>query len=79
MAFSAFVEWAFLGFLSGVLFIFWDMKNSLSQMKESVIELNGKIVLLIEKDEQARVDIDDHEDRLRILENNIRRKSHGVS
>ena len=34
-------------------------------------ELNGKIVLLIEKDEQARVDIDDHEDRLRVVERAI--------
>lgn len=61
MEFSQFMEWAFLGLCSGGVYILW-------QMKESITSLNTKIEVLIEKHEQARDDIDDHEERLRHLE-----------
>ena len=70
MQFSSFMEWIALGFLSSFLYIFWELKNSVREMKESVIELNGKIALLFEKDEQSKKQLEDHEDRLRELENN---------
>lgn len=61
MQFANFMEWAFLGLTSGGVYILWQMKESMSQ-------LNSKIEVLIEKHEQAREDIDDHESRIRYLE-----------
>ena len=59
--FSSFVEWAFLGVVSGGVYILW-------QMKESVSNLNTKIEVLITQHEQAKNKIDDHESRIRDLE-----------
>lgn len=59
--FGKFVEWAFLGVVGGGVYILW-------QMKESIAHLNGKIDVILEKHNQAREDIDDHEARLRGLE-----------
>lgn len=61
MNFDAFVQWGFLGLVSGGVFILW-------QMKESMNNLNTKIEVLITQHEEARKDIDDHEDRIRKLE-----------
>jgi len=61
MQFANFIEWAFLGVVSGGVYILW-------QMKESVSDLNTKIEVLIQQHEESRKDIDDHEDRLRELE-----------
>lgn len=61
MDFSKFMEWGFLGLVSSGVYILW-------QMKESVSTLNGKIEVLIEKHEQAREDIKDHELRIRMIE-----------
>jgi len=61
MQFANFIEWAFLGVVSGGVYILW-------QMKESVSDLNTKIEVLIQQHEESRKDIDDNEDRLRELE-----------
>lgn len=61
MNFNLFIEWAFLGVVTGGVYILW-------QMKESLTHLNTKIEVLIEQHEQSRKDIDDHEERLRYLE-----------
>jgi pyrimidine operon attenuation protein/uracil phosphoribosyltransferase len=61
LTFSAFLEWAFLGVVTGGVYILW-------QMKESVNHLNSKIEVLIVQHEMARKDLDDHEIRLRELE-----------
>lgn len=61
MEFSAFVQWGFLGLVGGGVTILW-------QMKESMNSLNEKIGILIVQHEQARKDLDDHEERIRDLE-----------
>lgn len=61
MQFSEFIQWSFLGVVSGGVYILW-------QMKESVSSLNTKIEVLIQQHEESRKDIDDHESRLRQLE-----------
>ena len=61
MEFPNFVQWAFLGLVSGGVFIMW-------QLKESVSSLNGKIEVLIVQHEQAKNDISDHETRIRSIE-----------
>jgi hypothetical protein len=61
MQFNAFIEWAFLGLVSGGIYILY-------QMKESMSSLNEKIGVLIVQHEQARKDLDDHEERIRDLE-----------
>lgn len=61
MDFQGFEHWAFLGLVSGGVFILW-------QLKESVSNLNGKIEVLIIQHEQARLDLNDHEGRIRHLE-----------
>jgi hypothetical protein len=61
MNFHGFIEWAFLGVVSGGVYILW-------QMKESLGKLNTKIEVLIAQHEESREDIDDHEDRIRQLE-----------
>lgn len=63
MQFGSFIEWAFLGLVSGGIYILY-------QMKESMSNLNEKIGILITQHEQARKDLDDHEDRIRELERN---------
>lgn len=59
--FDKFKEWALLGLLSGGVFILW-------QMKSSVEELNIKIAVLIKEQELSKGEIDDHESRIRQLE-----------
>ena len=61
MIFTEFMEWAFLGVVTGGVYILW-------QMKESLTNLNTKIKVLITQHEQSRKDIDDHEERIRSLE-----------
>ena len=61
MIFTEFMEWAFLGVVTGGVYILW-------QMKESLTNLNTKIEVLITQHEQSRKDIDDHEERIRSLE-----------
>lgn len=61
MIFTEFMEWAFLGVVTGGVYILW-------QMKESLTHLNTKIEVLITQHEQSRKDIDDHEERIRSLE-----------
>lgn len=61
MQFSEFIQWSFLGVVTGGVYILW-------QMKESVSSLNTKIEVLIQQHEESRKDIDDHESRLRQLE-----------
>jgi hypothetical protein len=63
MIFSDFVSWAFLGITTGGVYILW-------QMKESVSSLNTKIEVLIVQHEETKLDIKDHENRLRNLEKN---------
>lgn len=61
LSFHGFIEWAFLGVVSGGVYILW-------QMKESVSSLNTRIEVLIQQHKESRKDIDDHESRLRQLE-----------
>lgn len=61
MNFSQFLEWGFLGLISGGVIILW-------QMKESLVHLNSKIEVLIVQHENLKNNVDDHEGRLRQLE-----------
>lgn len=61
MAFPEFMQWAFLGLVTGGVYVLW-------QMKESVSDLNSKIEVLIVRHEKAEQTIEDHEDRLRKIE-----------
>lgn len=58
MHFQSFVEWVFLGVLSGGVYILWLMSQSLS-------DLNTKIAILLEKQEQQGKILEDHEERIR--------------
>jgi hypothetical protein len=60
ITFSQFVEWSFLGGLSG---LFAYAVYILGQMSTSVHELNIKLAVILEK-------VDGHEKRLDRLENN---------
>lgn len=62
MDFPHFVEWCFLGICSAGVYIMW-------QMKESMQEINTKIEVLIIQHENTRDDVEDHESRIRRLEN----------
>lgn len=61
MQLTQFIEWGFLGLVSGGVVILW-------QMKESLVHLNSKIEVLIVQHENLKNNVDDHEDRLRELE-----------
>lgn len=54
MTFDQFIQWAFLGLLSGSVYILW-------QLKESVAELNTKIAVVIQR-------LDSHDQRIKFLE-----------
>jgi len=59
--FNNFISTAFLGLLSGGVYILWEMKNSIAT-------LDNKIGIIIAKSEQASHDLLDHESRIRVLE-----------
>lgn len=59
--FSEFVQWAFLALVSGGVYILW-------QMKESISSLNTKMEVLIVRQEKLDLGQDDHEKRIRNLE-----------
>ncbi len=61
MGFSNFIEWSFLGIMSGGVIILWQMKESLSL-------LGTRIEVLVTQHEEAKNDINDHESRIRTLE-----------
>ena len=63
MDFNAFIEWAFLGVVTGGVYVLW-------QIKGSVEKLNIKIAVLVTEHTQAKETIDDHESRIRDLELN---------
>lgn len=68
-----FVEWAFLGLISG-LFAF--TVRYLSHLTKSVDQLNAKMILVLERQAQTGEVLHDHEKRLRHVEQHVvRRKS----
>jgi hypothetical protein len=62
MKFTEFKDWALLGLVSSGVFILW-------MMSQSVATLNEKIAVIIERQESQKSVDQDHEVRLRILEN----------
>jgi len=67
MSFPDFIEWCFLGVISGGVVVLW-------QVKETISGLNTRIEILIEKHEHHRDTIEDHELRLRMVEGFERNK-----
>lgn len=61
--FNKFKDWALLGLLSGGVFILW-------QMKENVSQLNTRIEIMVETQHYDRKEINDHEARIRAIEQN---------
>jgi pyrimidine operon attenuation protein/uracil phosphoribosyltransferase len=58
MEFSGFVEWAFLGVVTGGVYILWQMKESLSQ-------LNTELKVILVKQEHQRDMLDIHGEKLK--------------
>lgn len=61
MNFNQFIEWAFLGLMSGGVFILWRMNISIS-------ELNSKIGVILERTDRHENQLDKHDQRIRDLE-----------
>lgn len=63
MDFNAFKDWVLLGLLSGAVYILWQAKDAMNELKDSIIELNLKMAVIIER-------TDSHEKRIEKLEEN---------
>jgi hypothetical protein len=61
MDFTRFIELCFLAMFSCALTILW-------QMKDSIHTLSEKIQVLIANFDRARIDLNDHEHRIRRIE-----------
>lgn len=67
MNFSNFIEWAFQGLIAGA--VVYGV-NALSKLRDSIEELNSKIATILEKNIWHERALEDHDDRIRVLERN---------
>jgi hypothetical protein len=65
MTWDNFIAWAFQGVLS--MSILYGVKK-LGELATSVEKLNTNVALLIERDVNKGKQLEDHEDRIRVLE-----------
>lgn len=66
MKFNKFVEWAFYAILSGAAV---TSVSILSRLSDSVSTLNIQVATILEKSNWIQKSIDDHDSRLKVLEN----------
>lgn len=59
--FNIFMQWAFLGSITGLVWILWEIKKS-------VEKLNVKIAIIVERIENQQEKLSEHHERIARLE-----------